>query len=76
MLGLELVRALPGVVEGKSAVNGVLVTTSWAGKASRDLAACHGWIKIIDGQQLKSLLRDHHGLDARISPPRPGLPQN
>ena len=35
MLGLELVRALAGGVEAKSAVNGVLVTTSWPAKPAK-----------------------------------------
>jgi hypothetical protein len=44
--------ALPaGAVENKRAVNGVLVTTSWATKSSRDLAARPGRIEIIGGRQ-------------------------
>ncbi len=69
MIGLEAVRALAGVVDDKRAAKGVLVTTSWAGKASRDFAARNGRIEIIEGQHLKSLLLEHLGLDVRISLP-------
>jgi restriction system protein len=39
IVGLEAVHALGGVMEDKHAAKGVLVTTSWVGKASRDFAA-------------------------------------
>ena len=70
MMGLEAVQALAGVVEDKNAAKGILVTTSWAGKASLDFAARNGRIEIIDGRQLKSMLRVHLGLDVRISLPK------
>ena len=69
MVGLEAVQALAGVVEDKNAAKGILVTTSWAGKASLDFAARNGRIEIIDGPRLKSMLRVHLGLDVRISLP-------
>lgn len=62
---LESVHALAGVMDDKNAAKGVLVTTSWVGKASRDFAARNGSrIEIIEGRHLKSLLREHLGLDA------------
>jgi hypothetical protein len=70
-VGAETVRALAGVMEDKRAVKGVLVTTSWASKASRDIAGRHGRIEIIEGCHLKSMLREHLGLDTLISPPKP-----
>jgi restriction system protein len=71
IVGLEAVHALAGVMEDKNAAKGVLVTTSWVGKASRDFAARNGSrIEIIEGRQLKYLLKEHLGLDALI-----GLPQ-
>jgi restriction system protein len=63
-------------MEDKNAAKGVLVTTSWVGKASRDFASRHGRIEIIEGQQLKAMLKEHLGLDARIGKPKPGPPQN
>jgi hypothetical protein len=42
IVGLEAVHALAGVMNDKSAAKGVLVTTSWVGKASRDFAARNG----------------------------------
>jgi len=68
IVGLESVHALAGVMEDKNAAKGVLVTTSWVGKASRDFAARNGSrIEIIEGRHLKSLLREHLGLDVLIS---------
>jgi len=70
IVGLESVHALAGVMEDKNAAKGVLVTTSWVGKASRDFAARNGSrIEIIEGRHLKSLLREHLGLDVLISLP-------
>src|SRR5271154_5675244 len=63
--------ALAGVMDDKNAAKGVLVTTSWVGKASRDFAARNGSrIEIIEGRHLKSLLRQHLGLDALIGLPK------
>jgi len=71
IVGLEAVHALAGVMEDKNAAKGVLVTTSWVGKASRDFAARNGSrIELIEGRHLKSLLREHLGLDVLISLPK------
>ena len=71
IVGLEAVHALAGVMDDKNAAKGVLVTTSWVGKASRDFAARNGSrIEIIEGRHLKSLLRQHLGLDALIGLPK------
>jgi restriction system protein len=71
IVGLEAVHALAGVMEDKNAAKGVLVTTSWVGKASRDFAARNGSrIEIIEGRHLKSLLKEHLGLDVLISLPK------
>jgi restriction system protein len=68
---LEAVHALAGVMEDKNAAKGVLVTTSWVGKASRDFAARNGSrIEIIEGRQLRYLLKEHLGLDVLISLPK------
>jgi len=75
---LEAVHALAGVMEDKNAAKGVLVTTSWVGKASRDFAARNGSrIEIIEGRQLRYLLKEHLGLDVLISLPKlpPGWDQ-
>jgi restriction system protein len=71
IVGLEAVHALAGVMEDKHAAKGVLVTTSWVGKASRDFAARNGSrIQIIEGRQLKYMLKEHLGLDVLISLPK------
>jgi restriction system protein len=67
IVGLEAVHALAGVMDDKHAAKGVLVTTSWVGKASRDFAARNGRIEIIEGRHLKSMLLEHLGLDVLIS---------
>jgi len=66
IVGVESVHALAGVMEDKNAAKGVLVTTSWVGKASRDFAARNGRIEIIEGRQLKAMLLEHLSLDALI----------
>jgi restriction system protein len=71
IVGVEAVYALAGVMEDKHAAKGVLVTTSWVGKASRDFAARNGSrIQIIEGRQLKYMLKEHLGLDVLISLPK------
>ncbi len=70
IVGLEAVHALAGVMEDKHAAKGVLVTTSWVGKASRDFAARNGRIEIFEGRHLKSMLLEHLGLDVLISLPK------
>lgn len=71
IVGLEAVHALAGVMEDMHAAKGVLVTTSWVGKASRDFAARNGSrIEIIEGRHLKNLLREHLDLDLLISLPK------
>jgi restriction system protein len=67
IVGLEAVHALAGVMDHKRAAKGVLVTTSWVGKASRDFAAANGRIQIIEGRNLKHMLKEHLGLDVLIS---------
>jgi len=69
--GVEAVHALAGVMDDKNAGKGVLVTTSWVGKASRDFAARNGSrIEIIEGRHLKFLLKKHLGLDVLICLPK------
>jgi restriction system protein len=78
IVDLESVHALAGVMDDMNAAKGVLVTTSWVGKASRDFAARNGnRIEIIEGRELKHLLREHLGIDALINLPKlpPGWEQ-
>ena len=79
IVDVESVHALAGVMDDMNAAKGVLVTTSWVGKASRDFAARNGnRIQIIEGRELKHLLREHLGIDALISLPKlpPGWEQH
>jgi restriction system protein len=70
VVGLESVNALAGVMNDKAAAKGILVTTSWVGKASRDFAARTGRMEIIEGRHLKSLLQEQLGLDVLIGLPK------
>jgi restriction system protein len=79
IVDVESVHALAGVMDDMNAAKGVLVTTSWVGKASRDFAARNGnRIQIIEGRELKHLLREHLGIDALIGLPKlpPGWEQH
>jgi restriction system protein len=66
IVGLESVHALAGAMNDKAAAKGVLVTTSWFGKASRDFVARNGRMELIDGRELKALLLEHLDLDVLI----------
>lgn len=63
---VDAVRALAGVMDDKRASRGVVVTTSWFGKATQDFAARHGRIQLIEGGELKHLLAEHLNLDVTI----------
>ena len=70
IVGLEAVHALAGVMSDKAATKGILVTTSWFGKASRDFAARNGRMELITGRELKALLLEHLDLDVLIGLPK------
>lgn len=67
---MEAVQALAGAMNDKAATKGILVTTSWFGKASRDFVARNGRMELIDGRNLKSMLLEHLGLDVLIGLPK------
>lgn len=70
VVGLESVHALAGVMGDKSATRGILVTTSWFGKASVDFVNRHGRMQLIDGRNLKAMLAEHLQLDVLIGLPK------
>ncbi len=70
VVGLESVHALAEVMGDKQATRGILVTTSWFGKASIDFVNRHGRMQLIDGRHLKSMLTEHLALDVLISLPK------
>jgi len=59
-----------GVMHDKAAAKGIIVTTAWFGKASKDFAYRTGRMELIDGRGLKALLLEHLGIDALISLPK------
>ncbi|MFF1438498.1 restriction endonuclease [Streptomyces sp. NPDC058295] len=67
---VETVRALAGVMHDKAASRGVLVTTSWFGKASDDFAHRTGRMQLINGRNLKALLKEYLNMDVLIGLPK------
>ena len=65
----DAVRALAGAMHERAAATGILVTTSWVGRESRDLARRLGRIHIIEGRELKQMLAESLNLDVLISLP-------
>lgn len=59
----DAVRALWGVMEDKKASTGVLVTTSYFGKATHDFAHRNERVRLIEGPELKHLVKAHLDLD-------------
>ncbi|MEW2416399.1 restriction endonuclease [Streptomyces sp. NPDC046866] len=71
LVGVESVQALAGVVEHKRAAKGVLITTSWFGRASHTFAAAHGRLQLIEGPELVYLIKEHLGKDVIAGPVPP-----
>lgn len=71
LVGVESVQALAGVVEHKRAAKGILITTSWFGRASHDFARQHGRLQLIEGPELKYLIKEHLGKDVIPGPVPP-----
>ncbi|MFF7338814.1 restriction endonuclease [Streptomyces sp. NPDC008163] len=67
----ETVSALAGVVEHKRAAKGILVTTSWFGRASEAFANEHGRLELLDGANLVHLFKEHLRLDVIPGPVPP-----
>lgn len=58
VVGLESVHALTGVMADHNATTGVLVITSWFGRASEEFAQ-RNRISLINGAELKHLIKEH-----------------
>ena len=71
VVGLESVHALTGVMADHNATTGVLVTTSWFGRASEQFAN-RNRVTLINGAELKQLIKEHLGMDIipGTTPPR------
>ncbi|WP_435595598.1 restriction endonuclease [Streptomyces albogriseolus] len=74
LVGVEAVQALAGVVEHKRAAKGILITTSWFGRASHDFARQHGRLQLIEGPELKYLIKEHLSKDVIPGPVPPKRP--
>ncbi|MET9019216.1 restriction endonuclease [Actinopolymorpha sp. NPDC004070] len=62
----ETVRALSGTMEEHRAHGAICVATSWYGDASRKFASKNNRIQLIEGPELKQMLKEKLGLDVRI----------
>jgi restriction system protein len=71
VVGLESVHALTGVMADHNATTGVLVTTSWFGRASEQFAN-RNRITLINGAELKQLVKKYLEMDVipGTTPPR------
>lgn len=71
LVGLEAVHALTGVMTDHNATTGVLVTTSWFSRTSEQFAQ-RNRITLINGAELKHLIKQHLGVDVipGTSPPK------
>jgi restriction system protein len=71
LVGLESVHALTGVMADHNATTGVLVTTSWFGRASEQFAN-RNRIKLVNGAELKHLIKEYLKREVipGTSPPR------
>lgn len=67
----DAVRALWGVMEDKKAGTGVLVTTSYFGKATHDFAQRNERVRLIEGPELKYLINEHLSRDVIVGAKRP-----
>ncbi|MEV4496377.1 restriction endonuclease [Micromonospora arborensis] len=70
LVGLDAVHALTGVMTDHNATTGVLVTTSWFSRTSEQFAQ-RNRITLINGAELKHLIKEHLGFDVipGTSPP-------
>ncbi len=71
LVGLESVPALTGVMADHNAATGVLVTTSWSGRASEQFAN-RNRITLVNGAELKQLIKEYLDKDVLpgTSPPK------
>ncbi|MFD0782793.1 restriction endonuclease [Micromonospora azadirachtae] len=71
LVGLDAVHALTGVMTDHNATTGVLVTTSWFSRTSEQFAQ-RNRITLINGAELKHLIKQHLGIDVvpGTSPPK------
>ncbi|MDD7965524.1 restriction endonuclease [Actinomycetospora lemnae] len=60
------IRELAGVVDVRRATRGFLVTTAWASPMAKAFARENNRVRIIEGGELKYLLREHLGIEAKI----------
>ncbi|MFB9929587.1 restriction endonuclease [Amycolatopsis halotolerans] len=68
---VEAVRALWGTMEDKKAGTGIMVTTSYYGKAGHDFAQRNERLRLIEGPELKHLIKEYLGQDVIVGAKEP-----
>ncbi|MBE1576069.1 restriction endonuclease [Amycolatopsis roodepoortensis] len=68
---VEAVRALWGTMEDKKAGTGILVTTSYFGKAGHDFAHRNERLRLIEGPELKHLIKEFLDRDVIVGAKEP-----
>jgi restriction system protein len=68
---IEAVRALWGTMEDKKAGTGIIVTTSYYGKAAHDFAHRNERLRLIEGPELKHLIKEFLDRDVIIGAKEP-----
>ncbi|MFD2466050.1 restriction endonuclease [Amycolatopsis silviterrae] len=68
---VEAVRALWGTMEDKKAGTGIMVTTSYYGKAGHDFAQRNERLRLIEGPELKHLIKEFLGQDVIVGAKEP-----
>jgi restriction system protein len=69
VLGVSHIRELVGAMDEKRAGRGILVTTSWFASGCWTKAAENGRVELIDGSQLRWLVKEYLGKDVLVAPP-------
>ncbi len=68
---VEAVRALWGTMEDKKAGTGIMVTTSYYGKAAHDFAHRNERLRLIEGPELKHLIKEFLDKDVIVGAKEP-----
>jgi restriction system protein len=62
-VGVEIIRALNGILDHEHSVRGVVVTTTRFTRGARDFVQNHPRLNLVDGASLVPMLNEHLGLD-------------
>lgn len=69
VVGVSHVRELVGAMDEKRAGRGIIVTTSWFASGCWTKARDNGRVELIEGSNLRQLVKEHLGLDVLVAQP-------